>query len=74
MKYIGKKVRFTISHAPNLSQLGFSCGDETITNMVKCSKIDTENIGLDLQNDSSTDMVLDSSDILVLLWISQKWR
>ena len=31
--------------------------------MVKCSKIDSENVGLDLQSDSSTDLVVDSSDI-----------
>ena len=29
--------------------------------MLKCSKIDAENVGADLQNDSSTDIV-DSSD------------
>ena len=34
---------------------------KTIINMVKCSKIDAENVGSDLQNDSSTDIVLDSS-------------
>ena len=37
---------------------GFTCGDETNTNMVKCNKIETENVGSDLQNDSSTDIVL----------------
>ena len=30
--------------------------------MVKCSRVDTENVGSDLQNDSSTDIVVDSSD------------
>ena len=38
-KHIGKKVKFTISRVPNQLQLGFTGGDETITNMVKCSKI-----------------------------------
>ena len=45
---------------PNQSQLGFTGGDET-TNMLKCSKISAEDVGSDLQNDSSTDM-LDSLD------------
>ena len=61
-KHIGKKVKFTISRAPNQSQLGFTGGDKTIANMVKCSKIDAENVGSDLQNESSTDIVVDSSD------------
>ena len=61
-KHIGKKVKFTISRAPNQSQLGFTGGDETITNMVKCSKIDAEDVGSDLQNDSRIDIVVDSSD------------
>ena len=60
-KHIGKKVKFTVSRAPNQSQLGFAGGDETITNMLKCSKIDAENVGSDLQNDSST-YIVDSSD------------
>lgn len=60
-KHVGKKVKFTLSRAPNQSQLGFTGGDETITNMLKCSKIDAENVGSDLQNDSRTDIV-DSSD------------
>ncbi|KAL9983000.1 hypothetical protein ACROYT_G005120 [Oculina patagonica] len=60
-KHIGKKVKFTVPRAPNQSQLGFTGGDETITNMLKCSKIDAENVGSDLQNDSSSDIV-DSSD------------
>ena len=59
---IGKKVKFTISRAPNQSQLGFTGGNETITNMVKCSKIDAEDVGSDLQNDSRIDIVVDSSD------------
>ena len=29
---------------------------------MKCSKIDAENVGSDLQNESSTDIVVDSSD------------
>lgn len=33
--------------------------------MVKCSKVDAENVGSDLQNDSSTDIVVDSSDTAV---------
>ena len=37
-KHKGKKVKFATSRAPNQSQLGFTGGDETITNMVKCSK------------------------------------
>ena len=37
--------------------VGFTGGDETITNVLKCNKIDAENVGLDLQNDSSTDIV-----------------
>ena len=61
-KHIGKKVKFTVSRAANQSQLGFTGGDETITNMLKCSKINAESIGSDLQNDSSTDTV-DSLDI-----------
>ena len=60
-KHVGKKVKFTLSRAPNQSQLGFTGGDETITNMLKCSKIDAENVGSDLQNNSHTDIV-DSSD------------
>lgn len=64
-KHVGKKVKFSISRAPNQSQLGFTGGDETITNMVKCSRVDTENVGSDLQNDSSTDIVVDSSDTAV---------
>ena len=56
-KHIGKKVKFTVSRAANQSQLGFTGGDETITNMLKCSKIDAESVGSDLQNDSSTDTV-----------------
>ena len=59
-EHIGKSVKFTVSRAPNQSQLGFTGGDETI-NMLKCSKIDAEDIGSDLQNDSSTDIV-DSLD------------
>ena len=35
-KHIHKKVKFTTSRTPNQSQLGFTGGDETITNMVKC--------------------------------------
>ena len=62
-KHVGKKV--SISRAPNQSQLGFTGGDETITNMVKCSRVDTENVGSDLQNDSRTDIVVDSSDTAV---------
>ena len=58
-KHIGKRVKFTVSRAPNQSQLGFTGGDETI-NMLKYSKIDAED-GSDLQNDSSTDIV-DSLD------------
>ena len=50
-KHIGKKVKFTICRTPNQSQLHFTGGDETITNMVKCSKIDAENVASDLQND-----------------------
>ena len=61
-RHVGKKVKFIISRAPDQSQLGFTGGDETITNMVKCSKVDAENVGSDLQNDSSTDIVVDSSD------------
>ena len=57
-KHIGKQVKFIISRTPNQSQLGFTSGDETITNMVKCSKIDAENVGSDLQNDGRTDIVL----------------
>ena len=53
-KHVGKKVKFTVSRAPNQTQLGFTGGDETITNMLKCSKIDAENVGSDLQNDSNT--------------------
>ena len=64
-KHIGKKVKFSISRAQNQSQLGFTRGDETITNMVKCSKVDAENVGSDLRNDSSTDIVVDSSDTAV---------
>ena len=64
-KHVGKKVKFSISRAPNQSQLGFTGGDETITNMVKCSKVDAENVGSDLQNDSNTDIVVDSSDTAV---------
>ena len=58
-----------MSRAANQSQLGFTGGDETITNILKCSKIDAENVGSDLQNDSSTDTVdsldtaLDKSEI-----------
>lgn len=63
-KHVGKKVKFSISRSPNQSQLGFTGGDETIT-MVKCSKVDAENVGSDLQNDSSTDIVVDSSDTAV---------
>ena len=37
-KHIGKKVKFITSRWPNQSQLGFTGGDETFTNMVKCSK------------------------------------
>ena len=59
-KHIGKRVKFTVSRAPNQSQLGFTGGDETI-NMLKYSKIDAEDVGSDLQNDSSTDIV-DSLD------------
>ena len=33
--------------------------------MVKCSTVDTKNVGSDLQNDSSTDIVVDSSDTAV---------
>ena len=55
-KHTGKKVKFTISRAPNQSELRFTGGDETITNTVKCSKIDVENAGTDLQNESSTDL------------------
>ena len=55
-KHIGKRVKFTVSRAPNQSQLGFTGGDETI-NMLKYSKIDAEDVGSDLQNDSSTDIV-----------------
>ena len=40
-KHIGKSVKFTVSRAPNQSQLGFTGGDETI-NMLKYSKIDAE--------------------------------
>ena len=58
-KHIDKKVKFTISRAPNQSQLGFTDGDETVTKMVKCSKIDGENVDSDLQNDKSTDIVVD---------------
>ena len=39
-KHVGKKAKFTFSRAPNQSQLGFTVGDETMTNMVKCSEID----------------------------------
>lgn len=61
-KHIGKKLKFTVSRTPNQSQLGFSGGDKTI-NILKCSKIDHEDIGSDLQNDSSTDIdIVDSSD------------
>ena len=59
-KHIGKRVKFTVSRAPNQSQLGFTGGDETI-NMLKYSKIDAEDVGSDLQNDNSTDIV-DSLD------------
>ena len=59
-KHIGNKVKFTVSRAPNQSQLGFTGGDKTI-NMLKCSKIDAEDVGSDLQNESSTDIV-DSLD------------
>ena len=59
-KHIGKRVKLTVSRAPNQSQLGFTGGDETI-NMLKYSKIDAEDVGSDLQNDSSTDIV-DSLD------------
>ena len=59
-KHIGKRVKFTVSRAPNQSQLGFTSGDETI-NMLKYSKIDAEDVGSDLQNDNSTDVV-DSLD------------
>ena len=68
-KHIGKKVKFTVSRAANQSQLVFTGGDETITNMLKCSKIDADSVGSDLQNDSSTDTVdsldtaLDKSEI-----------
>ena len=54
-KHIGNKVKFTVSRAPNQSQLGFTGGDKTI-NMLKCSKIDAEDVGSDLQNESSTDI------------------
>ena len=64
-KHVGKKVKFSISRGPNQSQLGFTGGDKTITNMVKCSKVDAKNVGSDLQNDSSTDKVVDSSDTAV---------
>ena len=33
--------------------------------MVKCSKVEAENVGSDLQNNSSTDIVVDSSDTAV---------
>lgn len=33
--------------------------------MVKCSKIGAENVGSDLKNDSSTDVVMDYSDTAV---------
>ena len=59
-KHIGKRVKFTVSRAPNQSQLGFTGGDETI-NILKYSKIDAEDVGSDLQNDNSTDIV-DSLD------------
>ena len=39
-------------------------GDKTITNMLKCSKIDPENVVSDLQNDSSTDIVDSSNNTL----------
>ena len=64
-KHVDKKVKFSISRTQNQSQLGFTCGDETITNMVKCSKVDAENVGSDLRNDSSTDIVVDSSGTAV---------
>ena len=61
-KHIGKKLKFIVSRAPNQSQLGFTGGDKTI-NILKCSKIDAEDVGPDLQNDSSTDIdIVDSSD------------
>ena len=41
-KHIGKKVKFTISRAPNQSQLGFTDGDETITNMVNTHNDQTQ--------------------------------
>ena len=43
-KHRGKRIKFTISRAPNQSQLGLTGGDKTITNMLKCSKIDAENV------------------------------
>ena len=46
-KHMGKRVKFTVSRAPNQSQLGFTGGDE--------------DVGSDLQNDNSTDVV-DSLD------------
>ena len=64
-RHVGKKVQLSISRAPNQSQLGFTGGDETITKMVKCSKVDAENVGSNLQNDSSTAIVADSSDTAV---------
>lgn len=63
-KHISKNVKFTFSRAPNQSQLGFTGGDKAITNMLKCSKIDAENVASNLQNDSSTDIVDSSNNAL----------
>ena len=56
-KHIGKEIKCTVSRALYKSRLGFTGGDETITNVLKCSKIDAENVCSDLQNDGSTDVV-----------------
>ena len=66
--HIGKKVKFTISRAPFQSQLGFTGGDKTTTNVLKCSKIDAENVTSDLQNDNSTDTEWIHQ---IILWLSQ---
>ena len=63
-KHIGKKVKFSLSRAPNQLQLGFTGGDKAITNTLTCSKIYAENVASDLQNDSSTNTADSSNNAL----------